>query len=180
MKSLETFAQETASLDREAFLRAQPRAFLLLDPRKGKLDPAGQFRPLLPQVLVAGVSEEEYDAAPSPPAALRVLPLAKTRDRRFPSLVTFGRGPENDVVVSNPSLSKVHALFQCPDAGDCTVVDSRSTNGTVLEGMLVSSVVPAPLAPGAELVFGGAFRATFNLAEDLFEYIGVLRQTGKL
>jgi pSer/pThr/pTyr-binding forkhead associated (FHA) protein len=128
---------------------------------------------------MTGVDEEAHGAAKSDPAAMRLIPIVKVRDQRFPELITLGRGAENDVVMSNPSLSKIHVFFNCKE-GDCTIVDSRSTNGTVVNGAVLSSIVPVSLETGAVIVFGGAFHATFNWAEDLFEYIEVLRIAKKL
>ena len=181
MEFLATFAAETAGLDREAFLAQHPHGVLLLDPRKGRVERTGAFKHLLPQVLLAGVLEEDLETLKSEAAMSLVLPVAKTKDRRFPHLITLGRGPECDLVVDNPSVSKLHLFFNHDrDNGVYTVVDSKSTNGTILDNLIVSTIVPAQLKSGAELILGKAFRSTFNEAEDFFEFMDVLRKTGRL
>lgn len=50
--------------------------------------------------------------------------------------ITFGRGEENDIVISSPIVSKKHGYFQVEN-GICTIVDTDSTNGIYLENIKV-------------------------------------------
>jgi adenylate cyclase len=73
----------------------------------------------------------------------RVLPLAGPR-------LTLGRGPDNDVVLADVSVSRHHAELRA--AGErWTVHDLKSTNGIEVNRVPVES---APLAPGDRLVVG--------------------------
>lgn len=50
------------------------------------------------------------------------------------STVTFGRGPENDIVVDSPIVSSHHADFVLGD-DVCTVYDNNSRNGLLVNGL---------------------------------------------
>jgi pSer/pThr/pTyr-binding forkhead associated (FHA) protein len=47
--------------------------------------------------------------------------------------VTVGRGPDNDVVLDDPTVSRRHAVFERLAAG-WSVHDLNSTNGTYVNG----------------------------------------------
>ncbi len=181
MKTFADFASETASMSLEEFEAAHKDAFLLLDPRKGKLDAGAVWRPVLPQVLLAGVGESDLEGLKSEAGFLLLFPLAKGADRRYPGLITLGRGGENDVVIDSPAVSKLHALVRRDSAkGVYTIVDANSTNGTVLDGLYVGPSDAREMRAGSVIVLGGAFKCTFNLPVDLFEYMVILKRGGKL
>jgi pSer/pThr/pTyr-binding forkhead associated (FHA) protein len=48
-------------------------------------------------------------------------------------LVTFGRAPDNDVVVGDPATSGHHGRIE-PRAGSFWIADLGSTNGTLVNG----------------------------------------------
>jgi hypothetical protein len=69
--------------------------------------------------------------------------------------VTFGRGDENDVVLTSRLASAVHAELRY-EAGGYVLLDRGSRNGTWVNGALVTA---HQLQPGDEIVLGGqAFR----------------------
>src|SRR5580658_7517979 len=65
--------------------------------------------------------------------------------------ITFGRGDENDVVISNLLASRLHAELR-PEAGGYVLQDRGSSNGTWVNGSRVSV---QQLHPGDEIVIGG-------------------------
>jgi adenylate cyclase len=73
----------------------------------------------------------------------RILPLAGAR-------VTLGRGPDNDVVLADVSVSRHHAELRANGSG-WTVHDLESTNGIEVNRVPVAS---APLASGDRLTIG--------------------------
>ncbi len=64
--------------------------------------------------------------------------------------VTFGRGDENDIVVTTPSASRVHAEVR-PQLGGYVLYDRGSSNGTWVNG---EAVTVRPLKPGDEISIG--------------------------
>src|SRR5207302_7364188 len=64
---------------------------------------------------------------------------------------TLGRSLTADVVIDEPSLSRVHARLTVDDRGRLTVEDLGSTNGVFVNGEARSA---GPLAPGDHVRFG--------------------------
>ena len=74
--------------------------------------------------------------------------------------ITFGRGTENDIVLSTPAASRVHAELR-REAGGYVLYDRASTNGTWVNG---ASVTTRQLRPGDQIMIGDeVFR--FDLAD---------------
>src|SRR5947209_6700087 len=73
----------------------------------------------------------------------RIVSLAGSR-------LTLGRGPDNDVVLADVSVSRHHAELRAAGGG-WTVHDLGSTNGIEVNRVPVAS---APLAPGDRLAVG--------------------------
>lgn len=64
--------------------------------------------------------------------------------------LTFGRGDENDVVLTTPAASRVHAELR-REAGGYVIYDRDSTNGTWVNG---ASVTSRGLQPGDQIMIG--------------------------
>lgn len=88
-------------------------------------------------------------------AVLEIINEGPTKGTRFEvvdSLTHVGRGAHNEIVIADESVSDSHAKLQRREQG-WFVVDMGSTNGSYVNGTRVSG--DAPLAPDAELRFGG-------------------------
>lgn len=97
--------------------------------------------------------------APPPPTSLKPLD-GDMAGRSFPvskTLLTVGRGLDNDLVIDDARVSRHHAqvVFR---HGHHLLRDLRSTNGTFVNSQPVEAVV---LAPGDLISFGG-FEILFN------------------
>ena len=77
-------------------------------------------------------------------------------------MVNIGRGDYNDIVISDPSVSTMHAKLQRREAV-WILTDLGSTNGTFVEGERLSG--EAPLSPGTTLRFGDVI-ALFEPLDD--------------
>lgn len=104
---------------------------------------------------------------------LEVYPLAKKPNAPFPDMITVGRTPNNDVVLRDVTVSRLHAFFKHKGAA-WQVADGGSKNGTFLDG--------AALAPRRETALGsgqvvkiGDLELTFYSAEDLFKLLSLLK-----
>ncbi|HEX9034408.1 MAG TPA: FHA domain-containing protein, partial [Streptosporangiaceae bacterium] len=64
--------------------------------------------------------------------------------------ITFGRGEENDIVLTTPSASRVHAELRHETTG-YVLYDRGSTNGTWVNGV---AVTVRPLASGDQIMIG--------------------------
>jgi pSer/pThr/pTyr-binding forkhead associated (FHA) protein len=107
-----------------------------------------------------GMPEDEparRNTPPSPEAAPLASLLFRSGDfkgRRLPikvPVVNIGRGDYNDIVISDPSVSTMHAKLQRREAV-WILTDMGSTNGTFVEGERLSG--ETPLSPGTTLRFG--------------------------
>lgn len=73
--------------------------------------------------------------------------------------VTFGRAPDNDVLLDHPSSSRLHAIvqFNAKD-GAAFLYDPGSTHGTSLNKKRIPPNEHVPLHVGDQLVFGESSR----------------------
>ncbi len=92
------------------------------------------------------------------PQARSVEPAVYELRPRLPGggqSVTVGRSPECDIVLSEPTVSRMHARFQPePHTGVWCVTDLESHNGTYVEGVLIVPGRSAPLFRRASLRLG--------------------------
>jgi pSer/pThr/pTyr-binding forkhead associated (FHA) protein len=67
--------------------------------------------------------------------------------------LTIGRDNQNDIVLESITVSRCHALL-LPDAAGLRLLDLESTNGTLLNGLLMLPDEPVRLADGDVIQFG--------------------------
>jgi FHA domain len=99
----------------------------------------------------------------------RVLELHKS-DRSPFSNISVGRTRNCDVVLREPSVSKLHAHFLVRD-GAWQLVDRGSANGTMLNGKKLAANKPSPVKAGDEIVLG-AVTCVFADAPVLYRELG--------
>lgn len=93
--------------------------------------------------------------------------LRKSDRNPFGALITLGRAPNNDILVDQATISKVHAIFTRSD-GAWFVADSHSSNGTFVDGVRLPPNEKRALEDGAEVRFGRDLRARLVQPESLF------------
>lgn len=59
--------------------------------------------------------------------------------------ITIGRGPENMVTLSDPKISRRHAILRCYPSGKMEIVD-LSQNGTFVNGIRIAGNKPFPVS----------------------------------
>ena len=104
-----------------------------------------------------------------------VIPLCKTTRNAFTHMITLGRAMNNDVILADVTLSKVHGWFLLPNKGDDVwyFVDNTSTNGTKINKHKILPQRPMFLKYGDELIVGNIqmlFLSKDNVL-DLVEYM---------
>jgi hypothetical protein len=102
----------------------------------------------------------------------RVIPVEK-RDPSSPGHMIFvGRSRNNDVVLLNKMVSKLHAYFcQVPGTQAYQVVDMSSTNGTFINGRKLVPSMKERLEDADELSFGLECKLSFFTAEGFCELL---------
>ena len=87
-----------------------------------------------------------------------------------PQVIGVGRARNADVYLPNPKVSKYHAYFSRNDAGQLSLTDAESRNGTWVDGTKIAARSATPLTNGVEIVFG-PHRFTFYTPEGFYENI---------
>jgi len=87
----------------------------------------------------------------------RLWRLEKSDRNTWRSHISVGRAKNNDVVIRERAISKLHAHFCVPEAGahGLQLCDIGSENGTEVNGERLPQDVPRLVLPGAEIVFAG-------------------------
>lgn len=69
--------------------------------------------------------------------------------------VSIGRGIDNDVVISDQAVSKVHAFFWQNEQGAMHLADAGSRNGTLVGGRKLVAGHTSPVNFGEPILLGG-------------------------
>ncbi|HEY1546786.1 MAG TPA: FHA domain-containing protein [Kofleriaceae bacterium] len=102
---------------------------------------------------------------------LEIYPLAKKSGASYSDRITIGRTANNDVVINDPSVSRLHAYVMRGQHDAWSVTDAGSKNGSWLRGIALEPRKQSGLPPSAVLRFGEV-DVTFYLARDLFAVLG--------
>jgi hypothetical protein len=163
MEPLDDFIDESRRTERSAFIRSHQHPFLVVSVP----DEAGdgwrafrttQFTPKQVQTPMP-VSASDY----------RLLRIVKTSRNPWADRISIGRAANNDLVVRDPSVSKLHAHLRLePDKA--TVADSGSRNGTTVNGRPVKDHEAVSLVPGDELQLGSV-NMVFHDAAGLYDFL---------
>jgi hypothetical protein len=159
------FVRERCSASRDHFLSAfsVPILVQMSEPSPGPRTP----HPPTPLFGTIVLASKPLRAKAIP---LAVHPIAKRDSNPFTAMVTVGRAPNNDVVLSYDEISKFHAFFLHTGTG-WTIVDAHSTNGTFVG--LKRLAPPAPFAldlssGSVDLAFSG-IKAVLYTPERFYE-----------
>jgi hypothetical protein len=119
---------------------------------------------------LAATSDDPLSAALE---RVRVFPVRKTAGADQ-NLVTLGRDPEEDIVLPTTTISRQHLTFS--RAGEAwQICDAGSTNGTRVDGALLTPFVPRPLGTQARLQIGRDVSATFLSPRTFASFLTIRR-----
>lgn len=100
----------------------------------------------------------------------RVYPVRKTPGRPFPERIAIGRAPNCDIVLREPSVSKLHAHFLEVTPVSAELADSKSSNGTRVNGVVLRPGARKLVEVGDKLMFG-AVTLEWMDAESLYDLL---------
>jgi hypothetical protein len=100
---------------------------------------------------------------------VEILAIVKASGNPYPDRISLGRARNCDLVMREPSISKLHAHFRLRDGG-FDLVDLDSANGTHVNGAKLAPHTPHPLTIGDEIAFG-VLRAMFVDAGRLYDLL---------
>jgi hypothetical protein len=100
------------------------------------------------------------------PNTMLVL-LRKTQRNSFSSFITLGRAGNNDLIIADKTVSKVHGWFLLAEGSYSMwrFYDNGSTNGTYINGNIIPPKSATFIRPGDELRLGNV-RMLFMESED--------------
>jgi hypothetical protein len=99
-----------------------------------------------------------------------VLEVSKAPGNPYPERISVGRARNCDVVMRDPSVSKLHAHFRVREAGRLDLVDLGSQNGTRINGRPLAPNAPDWVGPGDTILFG-AVSAKLVDSDALFDLL---------
>lgn len=105
-----------------------------------------------------------------PETDLEVFPLAKKAGASFADRITIGRTLNNDVVINDSSVSRLHAYIRRDGAG-WILADAGSKNGSWLKTERLEARREKVL-PSRTVIRLGEVELTFYTAADLFAALG--------
>ncbi|MDQ3334408.1 MAG: FHA domain-containing protein [Myxococcota bacterium] len=160
-----------AALGRDEFLSsAAPAAFVRFRAIDAKEDP-------IEQTLSMDTGVDEVDetmpigkVSLSDVVHMEIYPLVKKAGASFPDRITIGRTSNNDIVVADASISRLHAYVR-RDGRQWVVADGGSKNGSWLKGSPLEARRERPLETRVVLRLGDV-DLTFYLASDLYAMLG--------
>jgi len=159
--------RQLALLGKDAFLATAAPAALVrrrnedsadadLDMPSGELDAETQ--------VAAQVTQRRH------PSGIEVYPLAKKPGASFPDMITIGRTANNDVVLRDVTVSRLHAFFRHRDHR-WMLADAGSKNGTSVDGDALPPRRERDVQSGTPIRIGD-LELTFYSATDLFDLLG--------
>lgn len=81
--------------------------------------------------------------------------VTKTDRNPFEGWISLGRAGNNDIILTEPCVSKLHMIITPLNEGTWTIHDNASTNGTQINGLPLPPQEPRPLQNGDSLWIGG-------------------------
>lgn len=175
-KPYSTVAVEAARQTLSQFLAANPHPFLLVEARKQALPKSMLFDTIAPQAAMTAdslnaallrISDADVRANPQ---NYELYPLAKSNRNPWTDRILLGRAANNDVVLANPSVSKVHAYI-VQSASGAQIFSYETRNPTK-----VGATTALPNGPGVSLPDGadlqiGVLRARYLSAALLYRLL---------
>jgi hypothetical protein len=96
--------------------------------------------------------------------------LQKAAGNPFPDRISVGRANNCDVVIRDPSVSKLHGHFRDVTPDSAIFTDARSSNGTKIDGNPVEPGVGILVHSQAIIVLGRV-RLTLMTASEVYDWL---------
>ncbi|MGZ3425634.1 MAG: FHA domain-containing protein [Polyangia bacterium] len=142
----DTLAELVQSTTRDEFVASQPHSFLVLEQALYEQEQVGFSTQVVdPVSLKRSVVRRAQN--------IEVLPVVKAAGNPYPDRVSVGRARNCDLVMRDPSVSKLHAHFRI-GGPKLELVDIDSQNGTRVNGRALAPHQPAQVANGDTILFG--------------------------
>jgi hypothetical protein len=138
--------REARSCPREEFARKHPGFYLVPMPRSRRLRAMAGTVPNMRALSKRPTENVEVDAAEQTVVEMVALPSVERP-------LNVGRTDDNDVILSDPTVSRRHAAFLIAN-GRIELVDLGSRNGTRVRGIALRAGESQRIAIGDDVRFG--------------------------
>jgi hypothetical protein len=139
---------------RPTFVAVAPYTFIVSDGTLPRMSGVHRTVPLDKVDVLTTQDAGAVAERQSPGRSFLALALRKVSDT-FPHMITLGRTANNDLVLTDASISKLHAFFTHTSQGGFALADAGSKNGTWVAGVLLASRGEAtPVRLGDRIRFG--------------------------
>ena len=157
MSNIDEWRRVRAITTRNDFVALHPHVFLVSAPERG----TAEFTPLTKPTEFRTVTHKQ-ELPPLPqrgpelhlPETPLILPLRKQDGNPFPERISIGRATNCDVVIRDPSVSKLHGHFRDVGPESAFFTDAKSANGTRVDGVSIKPGEAVELHRNALLSFG--------------------------
>ena len=170
MARLYEFVIPVRQSTREDFSREHQEPYLLLMRDQSDDRHGWTFKTQTVSVASAKIaklaSDEDIQLAPEI-AGYEVFPVVKALNNPWPERISVGRARNNDIVLPDSSVSKLHAHFKLNKAKEVSVVDAGSRNGTRVNTRKVETGDVVRVHVGDTITFG---RTTVTLLDGIALY----------
>lgn len=163
MADFERYKHNSSRLGLDAFVAEHPNAVLV--ERVSQDTRPSAFR--TQRLILAEIEHEPTVAVPPP--SFRVHELTKSDRNPWAAGLTLGRAPNNDIVMRNVSVSKLHAHVARDADGHWNVRDAGSSNGTAVNDCPVSQ--QAITLRSGDRTRVGNVELTFFEPDALYEFL---------
>jgi pSer/pThr/pTyr-binding forkhead associated (FHA) protein len=172
VEPLDEYLEDCRRFQKETFVKAHPHPWLVIATSQEETgDRWRAFR----TTSVNSKSLARRADLPAVAEGYRVLRIAKTADNPWRNRISVGRARNNDMVIRDRSVSKLHAHFSFDEGGHALLTDAGSRNGTRVNGERIQGSDAVALVSGDELRIGrveGVFQdsgAFFDFLRGLLE-----------
>jgi hypothetical protein len=173
MGRLYDYIVEVRELPRDAFARRHGYPFVIHHVAPAKDDAQWTFKTQTlssTNVSVAQLVAREGLKLSPELARYNAYRVIKAATNPWPDTVSVGRARNNDIVLTDTSVSKLHAHFTQNGRGENFLLDAGSRNGTKVNDRTLDTSERVKLDYGDVLMFGGA-TLTFVDAGRLYDVV---------
>ena len=171
--------REAAGLDREWFLERYCFPLLLWPQgRDWREDTPLQFETYKSDYK-ANASTDKSTSTESQTATTLIVEIRQQATSTPTNMIYVGRAADNDIVLADHTVSKLHAYFlPAEKGGSYQIVDANSTNGTMLNNRRLVPYQNHSIFNGDLIRFGPAIQMVYLSPEGFYELVQKLPQAG--
>ena len=110
---------------------------------------------------------------------IQIIEIRKYTSSPPANQIIIGREPNNDIVFSHESISKVHSYLVEKEPGESyEIIDANSTNGTMVNNQELLPFQSQTLINLDQIVFGKVIRAIYLTPRGLYALVQDLIRVG--